>query len=86
MEYDLAILIFLLHLAAATMLLLFGVRMVRTGIERAMGSSFKRLVTGTKRNNIQGAFAGKRLGRLRRDGLRHGAHPPRGGRGYARGS
>ncbi len=53
-----AILIFLLNLAAATMLLLYAVRMVRTGIERAIGPSFKRLVTGVKRNNIQGAFAG----------------------------
>ncbi len=53
-----AILIFLLQLAAATMLLLFGVRMVRTGIERAMGPSFKRLVTSAKGNVIQGAFAG----------------------------
>ena len=52
------ILIFLLNLAGATLLLLFAVRMVRTGIERAMGPSFKRLVTGKKRNRIQDAFAG----------------------------
>ena len=53
-----AILIFLLHLAAATMLLLYAVRMVRTGIERAMGPSFKRLVTGKKRNRVQTSFIG----------------------------
>ncbi len=40
------------------MLLLFGVRLVRTAIERAMGASFRRMVTGDKRNNLQGAFAG----------------------------
>ncbi len=50
--------LFLLQLTGATLLLLFAVRMVRTGIERAMGPSFKRLVTGAKRNRIQGAFAG----------------------------
>lgn len=40
-----AILNFLIHLFGATMLLLFAVRMVRTGIERAFGASFRRLVT-----------------------------------------
>lgn len=39
---------FLLELAGATILLLFGVRMVRTGVERAFGASFRRLVTGSK--------------------------------------
>jgi phosphate:Na+ symporter len=39
---------FLLELAAATILLLFAVRMVRTGIERAFGASFRRMVTGSK--------------------------------------
>lgn len=40
-----AILDFILHLAGATMLLLFAVRMVRTGIERSFGGSFQRLMT-----------------------------------------
>jgi phosphate:Na+ symporter len=40
-----AILNFLIHLFGATMLLLFAVRMVRTGIERAFGAAFRRLVT-----------------------------------------
>lgn len=40
-----AILTFLVQLAGATMLLLFAVRMVRTGIERAFGPAFRRLVT-----------------------------------------
>ncbi|WP_166418629.1 Na/Pi cotransporter family protein [Cochlodiniinecator piscidefendens] len=40
-----AILGFLLNLAGATMLLLFAVRMVRTGIERAFGASFQRILT-----------------------------------------
>ncbi len=39
------ILWFLVHLMGATMLLLYAVRMVRTGIERAFGASFRRLVT-----------------------------------------
>lgn len=40
-----AILTFLIHLAGATMLLLFAVRMVRTGIERSYGASFQRVLT-----------------------------------------
>ncbi len=43
-----AILNFLIHLFGATMLLLFAVRMVRTGIERAFGASFRRLITSQK--------------------------------------
>lgn len=38
-----AIISFLFHLFGATLLLLYAVRMVRTGIERAFGSSFKRV-------------------------------------------
>ena len=37
---------FLVSIAGATMLLLFAVRLVRTGIERSFGSSFQRLMTG----------------------------------------
>ncbi len=36
---------FLISLAGATMLLLFAVRMVRTGIERSFGASFRRVLT-----------------------------------------
>ncbi len=43
-----AILGFLLNLAGATMLLLFAVRMVRTGIERSFGASFQRVITGSQ--------------------------------------
>ncbi|KIC14051.1 Na/Pi cotransporter family protein [Leisingera sp. ANG-Vp] len=43
-----AILTFLISLAGATMLLLFAVRMVRTGIERSYGASFQRLMTGQR--------------------------------------
>ena len=39
---------FIIELAGATLLLLFAVRMVRTGVERAFGASFRRLVTGSK--------------------------------------
>ena len=38
---------FLLELAAAMILLLFAIRMVRTAVERAFGPSFRRLVTGS---------------------------------------
>jgi len=55
-----AILSFLIELMGATMLLLFAVRMVRTGIERAFGSSFKRVVT-QNRNRVSAAVAGLAL-------------------------
>lgn len=42
------VLAFLTQLFGATMLLLFAVRMVRTGIERAFGPRFRRLVTSPK--------------------------------------
>lgn len=43
-----AIVSFVVSLAGATMLLLFAVRMVRTGIERSYGASFQRVLTGQK--------------------------------------
>lgn len=51
------ILAFLIQLAGATMLLLYAVRMVRTGIERAFGSSFRRVVTTTG-NPLNSALTG----------------------------
>ena len=39
---------FLIHLAGAMMLLLFAVRMVRTGIERSFGAHFRELITGSR--------------------------------------
>ena len=36
--------IILLHLAGATMLLLYAVHMVRTGMERAHGAALRRLL------------------------------------------
>lgn len=39
---------FITGLAGATMLLLFSVRLVRTGIERAHGASFQRLLRNQK--------------------------------------
>ncbi|MEB8388173.1 Na/Pi cotransporter family protein [Rhodobacteraceae bacterium KMM 6894] len=50
-----AILDFLMHLAGATMLLLFAVRMVRTGIERSFGASFQRWLTDS--NSLIGSGA-----------------------------
>lgn len=55
-----AILNFLLELAGATMLLLFAVRMVRTGIERSYGASFQRVLTG-QRTLAQSALTGMTL-------------------------
>jgi len=52
-----AILSFLVQLAGATMLLLFAVRMVRTGIERAYGPSFRRTVTSSG-NPMRATFVG----------------------------
>lgn len=48
---------FIVELMGATMLLLFAVRMVRTGIERAFGSSFKRVVT-ENRNRVSAGATG----------------------------
>lgn len=39
---------FFLELAGATLLLLFAVRMVRTGVEREFGASFRRVMAGSK--------------------------------------
>lgn len=52
-----AILSFLTSLAGAVMLLLFAVRMVRTGIERAYGASFQRVMTAQS-NPIQASTVG----------------------------
>jgi len=48
---------FLLELAGATILLLFSVRMVRTGVERAFGASFRRIMTRSKAR-VRAAIAG----------------------------
>ncbi|WP_371170908.1 Na/Pi cotransporter family protein [Aliiroseovarius sp. 2305UL8-7] len=50
-----AILSFIISLAGATMLLLFAVRMVRTGIERSFGASFQRWLTDS--HSLIGASA-----------------------------
>ncbi|MFS4581376.1 Na/Pi cotransporter family protein [Phaeobacter sp. C3_T13_0] len=52
-----AILSFLTSLAGAVMLLLFAVRMVRTGIERSYGATFQRLLTG-QRSLVQACCVG----------------------------
>ncbi len=56
-----ATLAFLIQLAGAIMLLLFAVRMVQTGIERAMGPSFRHIVTSRKDSRLQAALAGVML-------------------------
>ncbi|WP_039019712.1 Na/Pi cotransporter family protein [Halocynthiibacter namhaensis] len=55
-----AIVSFLISLMGATMLLLFAVRMVRTGIERSYGASFQRLLT-TQNNGINASLTGLTL-------------------------
>ncbi|MFD3189050.1 Na/Pi cotransporter family protein [Sedimentitalea sp. HM32M-2] len=52
-----AIVNFLISLAGATMLLLFAVRMVRTGIERSYGASFQRLMT-RQRSGLRASMVG----------------------------
>jgi phosphate:Na+ symporter len=52
-----AIVSFLISLAGATMLLLFAVRMVRTGIERSYGASFQRVMTGQD-SQLQASMVG----------------------------
>lgn len=52
-----AILSVILELAGATMLLLFAVRMVRTGIERSFGSAFQRVITN-QANRFSATLAG----------------------------
>ncbi|WP_170388106.1 Na/Pi cotransporter family protein [Ruegeria atlantica] len=52
-----AIVSFLISLAGATMLLLYAVRMVRTGIERSYGASFQRVMTG-QRSHVQASVVG----------------------------
>lgn len=48
---------FLISIAGATMLLLFAVRLVRTGIERSYGASFQRVMTAQERP-VQASMAG----------------------------
>ena len=51
---------FLISIAGAMMLLLFAVRMVRTGIERSYGASFQRVLTG-QRSHTQASLVGVAL-------------------------
>lgn len=48
----------LLHLAGATMLLLYAVHMVRTGMERAHGATLRRLLGEAKRGKLKAAGGG----------------------------
>jgi len=52
------VLSFLVGLGGATMLLLYAVRMVGTGIERAMGPSFRRLITAREGQRVSMALVG----------------------------
>lgn len=52
-----AIVTFLISLAGATMLLLYAVRMVRTGIERSYGASFQKVMT-RRRGYLQTSMVG----------------------------
>lgn len=48
----------LVHLAGATLLLLYSVRMVRTGVERAAGPSLRRAITGKRHNPFSALLLG----------------------------
>lgn len=51
----------LLHLSGATMLLLWAVRMVRTGVERAFGSWLRETLRSATNNRMKAAAAGMAL-------------------------
>jgi phosphate:Na+ symporter len=48
----------LVHMAGATMLLLYSVRMVRTGVERASGPMLRRAISDPSRGTVSSAFLG----------------------------
>jgi phosphate:Na+ symporter len=48
----------IIHMAGATMLLLYSVRMVRTGVERASGPMLRRAISDPERGAISAAFLG----------------------------
>jgi len=50
--------IFLLNLAGAIFLLLYSTRMVRTGVERALGANLRNVFMATRRSTVLNAFAG----------------------------
>lgn len=54
----------ILHLAGAVMLLLWAVRMVRTGVERAAGANLKTALKGARAGRLQAAGAGTVLAML----------------------
>lgn len=50
--------LFLVHLAGAIFLLLYAVRMVRTGVERASGPGLRRVLIGDQRGRVPSAMVG----------------------------
>ena len=50
--------LFFIHLAGATFLLLYAVRMVRTGVERASGPALRQILIGEKRGRVPSALTG----------------------------
>ena len=59
---------FLLELAGAIILILFAIRMVRTAVERAFGTTFRRLVTGSNAK-LRATFAGMALAAIMQSSL-----------------
>lgn len=49
---------FLLNLAGAVLLLLYSTRMVRTGVERALGSNLRNIFMATRHSVVRNALAG----------------------------
>ena len=50
--------VFLLNLSGAVFLLLYSTRMVRTGVERALGANLRNVFMATRRSTVPNAFAG----------------------------
>jgi phosphate:Na+ symporter len=59
---------FLLELVGAIILILFAIRMVRTAVERAFGTTFRRLVTGSNAR-LRATFAGMALAAIMQSSL-----------------
>ena len=57
-NYKMTLPLFFIELAGATFLLLYAVRMVRTGVERASGPSLRRILVGEKRDRFSSAITG----------------------------
>ena len=63
-----AVLVVLLNLAGAVALLLWAIRMVRTGVERAYGSALERMLKGSRGGRVNRVFLGMAAAMLLQSG------------------